>query len=89
MLLSMRTLRPDGSPSSDPQAGAPWGESYAGPELILFGHHAAAGLQRHPFAIGLDTGCVYGRELTACVLPEQRLLSVPALRAYAPIARLG
>jgi hypothetical protein len=58
---------------------------YRGPQRVFFGHHATAGLQQHPFALGLDTGCVYGRELTACILPDRRLVSVPARRAYAPI----
>jgi hypothetical protein len=60
-----------------------WGTRWKGPELVLFGHHARAGLQEHPFALGLDTGCVYGRELTGLLLPGHRLLAVPARRAYA------
>jgi hypothetical protein len=85
LLMNMRAIRPDGSGSRRAQDGVPWASLWPGPELVLFGHNAAAGLQHHPYAIGLDTGCVYGRQLTACLLPEQRLVSVPARRPYAPI----
>lgn len=85
LLMNMRTLRPDGTPSRRAEDGVLWGSRWPGPELVLFGHHALQGLQQHPFAIGLDTGCVYGGRLTACLLPERRILSVPARRAYLPI----
>lgn len=45
-----------------------WGTVYRGPPQIVFGHNAAPGLQLHPWATGLDTGCVYGGRLTAMVL---------------------
>ena len=45
-----------------------WGACYAGPPQVIFGHNAAPGLQLHPWATGLDTGCVYGGKLTAMVL---------------------
>lgn len=85
MLMGMRTLRADGSPSKRAEDGVLWGSRWPGPELVVFGHHASRGLQQHPFAIGLDTGCVYGGKLTACILPERRLVSVPARRSYVPI----
>jgi predicted phosphodiesterase len=85
MLMNMRTVRPDGTGSRRPDDGVLWGTRWPGPELVVFGHHAMAGLQRHPRAIGLDTGCVYGGRLTAYTLPEDRLTSVPARAVYANI----
>jgi diadenosine tetraphosphatase ApaH/serine/threonine PP2A family protein phosphatase len=85
LLMNMRTLRPDGSGSRRPEDGVLWGTRWRGPELVVFGHHAMAGLQRHPRAVGIDTGCVYGGRLSAYVLPDDRVESVPSRKAYAPI----
>jgi nitrite reductase/ring-hydroxylating ferredoxin subunit len=89
LLLNIRTLRADGTGSKVAEDGVLWGTRWLGPELVIFGHHALAGLQQHPFALGLDTGCAYGRELTAFVLPQRTIVSVPARRAYAPIKLRG
>lgn len=81
-LLNLRSITPDGKPSKKVDDGAPWASAWPGPERVVFGHDAVRGLQQHPHATGLDTGCVYGRSLTALVLPEDRLVSVPARRVY-------
>ena len=60
-----------------------WGACYAGPPQVIFGHNAAPGLQLHPWATGLDTGCVYGGRLTAMVLANGQRVprSIAARRA--------
>ena len=65
----------------------PWYERYLDPRLIVFGHWVRRAPVVRPNAIGLDTGCVYGGALTALVLPERRLVSVPARRTYFPRER--
>jgi hypothetical protein len=67
--------------------GRPWFDAYQGDTTVVFGHWA----QKKPIvrrnALGLDTGCVYGVALTALILPERRLVSVPARRVYAEKSR--
>ena len=81
-LVTMRSLKADGTASPRMNDGVAWATAWHGPEEIVFGHDAIRGLQHHPFAIGLDSGCCYGRQLTAYLLPERRLVSVRAKRVY-------
>ncbi len=82
-LVTMRSIARDGSATSRIEEGVPWASLWEGPELVLFGHDAVRGLQEHPHAVGLDTGCVYGGRLTAMLLPERELVSIEAHRAWA------
>ena len=45
-------------------------------ETIVFGHWSTLGLMIRPDAICLDTGCVWGRQLTALRLHDHRLAQV-------------
>jgi len=80
-LLHMRTLRPDGTASSEQGDGEPWASQWDGPQRVVFGHDAIRGLQRWPRAVGLDTGCCYGGRLSGLLLPDNRVVSQ---RAFAP-----
>lgn len=50
---------------------------------VVFGHWGRAGLIVRPQVRGLDTGCVWGGQLTAWIADEDRLVQVDAERAYA------
>jgi len=62
-----------------------WINHYYGPKMVIFGHDAARGLQQTTFAIGLDTGAVYGNYLTAYLLPQQSFISVKAKHKYSTL----
>lgn len=59
-----------------------WYEHYHGQKLVVFGHWAQRGLVVRENAIGLDSGCVYGKKLTALILPERALVQVSAKEIY-------
>ena len=82
LMMNMRSILPDGTVTSKFFNNWPWARLWDGPHTVLFGHDADRGLQQYEHAIGLDTGCVYGGRLTACILPEKRLVSVSAKKEY-------
>ena len=77
-LTELRTLGPDRTE----RTGLPWYAMYNGPQTVLFGHWPSAAPRRASHAIGLDTGCVYGFQLTAYVIETGEFVHVQAQRAY-------
>lgn len=60
----------DYAPTDDIRRGVSWGLLWPGPEFVLYGHDARRRLQQYKYATGLDTGCVYGGQLTAMLVEE-------------------
>jgi hypothetical protein len=77
-LTELRTLGPDRTNRD----GVPWYERYDDEKIALFGHWPAPEPRRGKRALGLDTGCVYGYDLTAYVIETGEFLSVKARRVY-------
>ena len=77
-MTRLRTLGPD----RESDEGTPWYHVYYGDKVVLFGHWPAPEPRRGKKAIGLDTGCVYGYNLTAYIIEEDEFVNVTAKTAY-------
>lgn len=59
-----------------------WAEEYRGDGTVVYGHTPIAEPQWINRTINVDTGCVFGGNLTALRYPERELISVPASHTY-------
>ena len=68
-----------GPPDRTPQGFHPWFDApgrRSRTATIVFGHWAAMGLRFTPNMLALDSGCVYGRQLTAVRLEDRKVFQV-------------
>jgi bis(5'-nucleosyl)-tetraphosphatase (symmetrical) len=91
-LVRARTLKADGRvepdydgpPAHAPAGCVPW---FAAPDAawathtVVFGHWAALGLAIGSHHLGLDTGCVWGKALTAIRLDDRAVFQVKSVEA--------
>ena len=64
-----------------------WTHYWDGPERIIFGH---TGLDKPLVTdkfVGIDTGAVFGRELSAFILPDNRIVSVKSDVDFGDVSR--
>ncbi|NNC04424.1 polynucleotide kinase-phosphatase [Corallococcus exiguus] len=59
-----------------------WAAEYRGRASVVYGHQAVLEAEWVNNTLCVDTGCVYGGQLTALRYPERELVSVPAQRVY-------
>ncbi len=87
-LTRMRACSPEGTlesrfngpPAGLPKGYAPWfgvPHRRRDDEVVVCGHWAALGLHRSPGVLSLDSGCVWGNELTAVCLEDGAVTSQP------------
>lgn len=60
-----------------------WASLYDGSlGFVIFGHTGFLEPARFPHAWGLDLGCAFGRKLCAVILPDWKIVTTQARRAY-------
>ncbi len=60
----------------------PWATDYRGRSLVVYGHTPVVEPLWLNKTVNIDTGCVFGGQLTALRYPELETVSVPAQRVY-------
>ncbi|HEX3729798.1 MAG TPA: metallophosphoesterase [Opitutaceae bacterium] len=86
VVTRIQVVTRDGKPAKRSAApDAPlWADVWNGPPFVIYGHTPRPEIYKLKWSVGIDTACVLGGYLTACILPEKRFVQVKARRAYYP-----
>jgi bis(5'-nucleosyl)-tetraphosphatase (symmetrical) len=80
-------FRTKGGPDTAPRGFHPWfdvpGRASAGTPIV-FGHWSTLGLIDRPDLLAIDTGCVWGGELTAVRLADRKVMQAKCRQAMPP-----
>ena len=84
VVTRIQMIGPNGEPLK--RADAPkrphWSERWKGPPFVIYGHTPGREPGLNSWSLGIDTACVMGGALTACILPGRTLVQVPARKKY-------
>ncbi|MBS2022107.1 MAG: serine/threonine protein phosphatase [Deltaproteobacteria bacterium] len=80
-LMHIQNIKPPATktywPSKAPADHRFWAHFWTGPERLIFGHSVLDRPLVTRWAVGIDTGAVFGHGLTALVLPDWKLVTIP------------
>lgn len=62
--------------------GLPWEEHWTEPPFVIYGHTPREDVKWTSYTLGIDTGCVLGGHLSACMLPSKEIIKIPAKRTH-------
>lgn len=84
VVTRIQVVGPDGEPHkrSDFPDLPHWSEQWSGPPFVIYGHTPRRDPSVAKWSLGIDTGCVMGGALTACILPGRTLVQVAARERY-------
>lgn len=84
IVTRIQVVGPDGEPHkrADYPDAPHWSELWQGPPFVVYGHTPRDEPERKKWSLGIDTACVMGGRLTACILPGRELVSVAAREKY-------
>ncbi|KAK9753833.1 hypothetical protein K7432_017929 [Basidiobolus ranarum] len=89
VVMNIKNILIDGTPTRGKYIGESWSVAWnakqkqsPNPATIVYGHQASLGLNIKEYSKGLDTGCVYGGQLTAMIYPGEHIVSVSCNRTH-------
>jgi serine/threonine protein phosphatase 1 len=84
VVTRIQVIDKEGRPAkrADKPEAPPWADLWSGPPFVVYGHTPRREIYKLKWSLGIDTGCVQGGHLTACVFPEKRFLQVKARQRY-------
>lgn len=84
VVTRIQVVGPDGEPHkrSEFPDSAHWSDLWQGPPYVVYGHTPRLEPQRSRWSLGIDTSCVQGGALTACILPSREIVQVRARQRY-------
>jgi predicted phosphodiesterase len=84
VVTRIQVIDKEGSPRkrSDAPNAPHWSTMWSGPPFVVYGHTSRPHVLRLKWSLGIDTACAMGGSLTACILPENKIVQVKAREKY-------